>query len=370
MQTGNFQEINISDIKIGKRLRKDLGDIKSLAKSIEEVGLLHPIVCTEKLELVAGHRRIKAFEYLKRQTISTHIISIDQIVKGEFHENGVRKPFTISEMVAIKKAVEPEIKAKNEEKRKKTQGRPKKKKETGAKTAPVTKNKTRDQVAIFCGVGRTTLKKAEKIVEAYEENPEKFGKLMENVDKGKTSIKYAYDVVSRAERHENPPELPDGEFDVIYADPPWQYNYKARGNPEFHYPLMNDAEICKIPVPSAKDSILFLWATNPKLIEALQVIAAWGYEYKTNLVWVKDKIGTGFYVRGQHEILLIAKKGNIPTPFNATRPPSVLKSPRRKHSQKPDEIYELIEQMYPNRQYLELFARQAREGWTSWGDEL
>ena len=111
MQVGTFQEINISDIKIGKRLRKDIGDIKSLAKSIEEIGLLHPIVCTEKLELVAGHRRIKAFEYLKRQTISTHIISIDQIVKGEFHENGVRKQFTPSEMVAIKRILEPEVKA-------------------------------------------------------------------------------------------------------------------------------------------------------------------------------------------------------------------------------------------------------------------
>jgi len=85
---------------------------------------------------------------------------------------------------------------------------------------------------------------------------------------------------------------------------------------------------------------------------------------------VKDKWGTGYYFRGQHEVLLIATKGDIPPPVEEVRVSSVLHAPVREHSRKPDEVYDIIEKMYPNRRYLELFARNPREGWTSWGLEL
>ncbi len=88
------------------------------------------------------------------------------------------------------------------------------------------------------------------------------------------------------------------------------------------------------------------------------------------MVWVKDKIGTGYYVRGKHELLLINTKGKIPPPIEENRFPSVLNAPRKEHSAKPDEVYEYIEIMYPNRKYLELFARNQRENWTSWGLEI
>jgi len=166
-----------------------------------------------------------------------------------------------------------------------------------------------------------------------------------------------------------PEPLPEDLFNVIYADPPWQYEFSesSRGAPDQHYATMTLQEICDLKVPSADDAILFLWATNPKLEEALQVIKKWGFQYRTNLVWVKDKIGTGFYVRGQHELLLIGKKGEIQAPEESDRPPSVLYAPRREHSQKPDEVYAVIERMYPQGKYLELFARNHREGWVSWG---
>lgn len=355
-----FRLVSIRDILIGNRFRKEIGEIKTLAKSIEEIGLLHPVVLNERFELIAGHRRIKAYEFLGRENIPAYIIPLKDIIKGEFHENAVRKDFTPSEIVAIKRTLEPEIKSKNRV------GRPSK----NSGKLPEFKGDTRDIIAKYVGVSGRQLEKTEKIVEAYEANPERFETLMENVDSGQTSIRYAYDVVSRAERHENPPPLPEDKHDVIYADPPWKYYYKARGNPEYHYPLMNDEDIYNLQVPSAKNSVLFLWATNPKLVEALKVIDSWGFTYKTNLVWVKDKIGTGFYVRGKHELLLIATKGSIPTPVNDTRPHSVFEAPRREHSRKPDGIYEVIESMYPNRKYLELFARNNRENWTSWGDEL
>ena len=123
-------------------------------------------------------------------------------------------------------------------------------------------------------------------------------------------------------------------------------------------------------VPVAENSILFLWATNPKLQEALEVLEAWGFEYKTNMVWVKDKIGVGYYFRGQHELLLVGIKGSMGVPEEQNRPASVLNSDRTKHSEKPQEVYTLIEKMYPNRKYLELFARNKREGWESWGNEI
>jgi len=155
---------------------------------------------------------------------------------------------------------------------------------------------------------------------------------------------------------------------VIYADPPWKYYLPLRGSPP--YPVMSVEEICRLRVPAAENAVLFLWATNPQLREALKVIEAWGFTYVSNLVWVKDKIGTGYYVRGKHELLLIAKRGDMPTPPEEARPPSVLEAPRGKHSEKPEAVYELIENMYPGRRYIELFARNRRSGWESWGHEL
>jgi N6-adenosine-specific RNA methylase IME4 len=143
------------------------------------------------------------------------------------------------------------------------------------------------------------------------------------------------------------------------------------GSPDDHYGVMEDYEIGAMQIPVADNAILFLWATAPKLPEALHVMKDWGFEYKTNAVWIKDKIGTGYYFRGQHELLLVGKKGeNIPVPEEKTRHSSVIQSPRLEHSEKPTLVYGLIERMYPNRSYLELFARGfKRKGWTQWGNE-
>ena len=166
----------------------------------------------------------------------------------------------------------------------------------------------------------------------------------------------------------NSPLPQDRRYPVILADPPWQY----RSGTEFptrdvanHYPTMALEEICALPVSglATGDAVLFLWVPSPKLAEATQIIAAWGFEYQTSVVWVKDKIGMGHYVRSQHELLLIASRGKMPHPLPKDRPSSVIEAPRREHSRKPDEAYELIERMYPSLPKIELFARQQREGW-------
>jgi N6-adenosine-specific RNA methylase IME4 len=165
-------------------------------------------------------------------------------------------------------------------------------------------------------------------------------------------------------------------YPIILADPPWYFEAyneisgveRAAGN---HYPTMALEEICALPVKGlATDSAaLFLWTTAPHLQEALRVIDAWGFNYRTNIVWVKDRFGLGYYVRNQHELLLVATHGQLPTPDPANRPPSVIEAPRREHSRKPDETYTLIERMYPELPKIELFARAKRTGWAAWGNQ-
>jgi N6-adenosine-specific RNA methylase IME4 len=172
--------------------------------------------------------------------------------------------------------------------------------------------------------------------------------------------------------------LPDRRFPVLLADPPWHFENFAEasgshGSPLDHYATMATEAICALPVGdlATEAAVLFLWVTNPHLIpDAVQVLRAWGFEYKTNICWVKDKTGVGFYVRNKHELLLIATRGDMPTPAPADRPSSVIEAPRREHSRKPDEVYSIIEHMFPGLPRVELFARTRRVGWEVWGAEV
>lgn len=168
--------------------------------------------------------------------------------------------------------------------------------------------------------------------------------------------------------------MPEGKYQVILADPPWRYDFGNSDNRiiENHYPTMELEDICALDIPAlaADDSILFLWTTSPKLEQSFEVIRKWGFEYKTCMIWDKEHIGMGYYFRQQHELLLVCKRGNLPAPEPSTRPPSVLRAARGKHSEKPDELYDLLECMYPHRSKLELFCRRPRDGWTVWGNEV
>jgi N6-adenosine-specific RNA methylase IME4 len=190
----------------------------------------------------------------------------------------------------------------------------------------------------------------------------------------KIRIENAYTQVMRAADREIPkPKPPEGKYDVILADPPWNYyNGAVRGSPEGHYAVMTDDELKALKIPAADNSVLYMWATMPKLKEALSVMETWGFDYKTGAGWEKDKIGTGYYFRGQFELLLLGVKGKgLGVPAEADRPSSVIHAPRTEHSKKPSEVYEMIESMFPQRKYIELFARGSdkREGWKTWGME-
>jgi len=166
--------------------------------------------------------------------------------------------------------------------------------------------------------------------------------------------------------------LPDKKYNLIYGDPPWKYDFQECKSRmiENHYPTMLLEEIIKIPVQDITndDCVLFLWTTSPKLKEGLEVIESWGFDYKTHCIWDKLLIGTGYWFRGRHELLLVGTKGSPGVPLPHLRVPSVYKEQRKKHSQKPGYFYSLLESFELNPK-IELFAREQREGWDVWGNQ-
>jgi N6-adenosine-specific RNA methylase IME4 len=174
-----------------------------------------------------------------------------------------------------------------------------------------------------------------------------------------------------------------GTFSTILVDPPWRFqNRTGKMAPEHRrlrrYRTMDVAEIQALPVARhARDkSHLYLWCPNALLEDGLSIFKAWGFTYKTNLVWLKirkdggpDGRGVGFYFRNVTELLLFGVRGKLRTLAPGRRQVNVIARRKREHSRKPDEQYTLIEQCSPG-PYLELFARERVPGWTCWGDEV
>lgn len=162
------------------------------------------------------------------------------------------------------------------------------------------------------------------------------------------------------------------KFSTVYADPPWQYsNTAARGAAENHYRTMSVEEICSEPVKNlvTDDAHLHLWTTNAFLFEAIEVIRAWGFRYKSCLIWVKPQLGMGNYWRVSHEYLLLGVRGNLP--FNDRRIRSWQLARRTIHSRKPFLFRGLIEQVSPG-PYLELYGREEHPNtdWTVYGNQV
>lgn len=163
----------------------------------------------------------------------------------------------------------------------------------------------------------------------------------------------------------------DKRYRVIYADPPWSYNDKQDtpqlGGAVKHYPTMPLEDICDIPIPAEKNAVLFLWTTSPMLEDAFKVINAWGFNYKSSFIWDKISHAMGHYNSVRHEFLLIATRGKC-TPDVPKLLDSVVSIERTEHSRKPKEFRDMIDLLYPIGERLEMFAREAAEGWDVWGN--
>jgi N6-adenosine-specific RNA methylase IME4 len=161
--------------------------------------------------------------------------------------------------------------------------------------------------------------------------------------------------------------------ELVVADPPWRYEEGTTTDNciiENQYETLTLEEIYTHKPVTAPDCILFLWATSPKLEEALSVLNAWGFVYRACAVWDKKTKGMGYWFRDRHEFLLVGIKGRPECPIPALRVDSIFESPRTKHSEKPESVYQWIEQAFAPLEKLEMYARQQRFGWATWGNEV
>jgi len=242
--------------------------------------------------------------------------------------------------------------------------------------------KTAERLGAEYGVSPHTIVRAGQTASWLDSHPKEKEAMLRNREPGQRARKALSEarrsqrVAKLSEISKNNAELNSGlgKFSIIYADPPWRYEFTSSESRsvENQYPTMELDDICKMDVQSIceDNAILFLWTTPPKVSEAVRVVSAWGFEYRTCMVWVKDKIGCGWYVRQKHELLFIATRGKFPTPENSKRPPSVIEAPRLGHSVKPMAFIETIEAMYPDGlRRVELFCRARRQGWAAWGNQ-
>jgi N6-adenosine-specific RNA methylase IME4 len=186
--------------------------------------------------------------------------------------------------------------------------------------------------------------------------------------------------------------LPEGSFDIIYADPAWDYRGRKQfgfagdvgvdsGGAIHHYETMKLEDLCALPVRTiaALDCLLYLWTTGPMMQDALHVIDAWGFTYATvAFVWDKIRTNPGYYTLSQAEFVLVGKHGKIPLPRGVRNAlqwvydetPETITQERTKHSKKPLRVRQRIEDMHPTQTKIELFAREHAPGWTAWGDQI
>ena len=384
------------------------GHVLVLAESIKEIGLRQPInvrVIEDGYEIRGGGHRHAAFVMLGRETIPA-IVSDDNDLRAELaeiDENLIRNEYSpaereiaIARRKAIYEALHPETKLGASGK-----GRPKVRQVGEAKppaerftkaTAEATGQSERTvqrSVSRVESIGAetlhrvigTALDKGEEIDALGKLSPAKREEVIAKVEAGeKVSATHAVKQERRKEREEELADkitaLPTKRYGVILADPEWRFETYSRETgmdraADNHYPTSVTDDICARPVGdiAADDCVLFLWVTVPMLPDALRVMEAWGFSYKSHFIWNKDKIGTGYWNRNKHELLLVGTRGNIPAPAMGEQAHSVIDAPVRMHSEKPVAFYALIEAYFPNLPKIELNARRARPGWKAWGNE-
>ena len=287
-------------------------------------------------------------------------------LRAEIEENVVRKNLTQSEIAEIQRRLREEFSVQTKQ---------------GMRTDLTSANKfaevgigrVTEQVGKLFGESDRIVEKRLEIIDAAEKEPKKYQPLIDEMDKtdSVSGVHRRLKTMQKAELIEKePPPLPEGPFRVIVIDPPWTFgNTESISNRSIPYPTMSIDEIINIDIQgiAADDCILWLWTTNTHLPQAFEIINTWDFEYKTMLIWVKDKIGLGYWLRSQTEPCLMATKGN-PT-VCLTNQSTVLEAHVREHSRKPDEFYEMVEILCPGSK-VDLFAREKREGWITWGGEI
>ncbi len=339
--------------------------LKDLARDIDANGLLEPITLYEG-KVLDGRNRLRACE----------MVAVDPWFE-EFHDadpvafvrskNAQRRDLTEGQRAGCILRLE-ELVAKA-----RATVRPAHRPKKTESVAHVPQfSKTREVLAEAAGVSPRTMASVQRV---QREAPE----LFEQVVTGTVTASKAERMLKRAQKKAEleawrkaakEPAL-DGLPSLVLADPPWRYDFAGTDSRkiENQYPTATVEEIIAHRPQTEENAVLFLWATAPKLLEALQVMAAWGFAYRTHAVWDKKKIGMGFWFRNRHELLLVGTKGAFACPIADCRVSSVFEEARQEHSQKPECVYLWVEETFPQFVKLEMYGRKKREGWLAWGNE-
>lgn len=230
-----------------------------------------------------------------------------------------------------------------------------------------------------CSLPKGVTKKDSHFAQQLSKNEEVIADVVaEAREKGEIPVrqKVLRQIAANKPKPKTPP-LPKDKYNVIYADPPWEYRDtcggggpQKGGGAAKHYPLMTISALCELGINNilADNAVLFLWVTSPLLAECFEVIKAWGFQYKASFVWDKIKHNMGHYNSVRHEFLLICTKGSF-VPENNKLYDSVVSIERTRHSEKPEEFREIIESLYPSGKKIELFARKKVKGWYAYGND-
>lgn len=337
----------------------------ALKRDIQERGLMVPVELDEEGAILDGHHRVaictelgidwrsgavtrrgwtEAQKRLHVRKINILRRHLDKLTLGEQIE-----------AIAAELGVKLEERARNDR--------------TGANVA---------SVAVEAGVSKRTAQYALAAKRAVESQPEIAEKLRageigprEAIREAKQKQKQEAKAAVAEEVRQQPLPPPTGPFGVIVIDPPWKYEKRVDDTTHrarLPYPEMDIDEIAALPVPSIAepDALLWLWTTNAFMHDAYHLIERWGFTAKTVLTWAKDRMGTGDWLRGKTEHCILAVRGRpLVTLTNQT---TLLSAPLREHSRKPDEFYALVDALCPGSK-VDLFAREARMGWATWGAE-
>lgn len=400
-----IDQIDVSAIRVGVRLRRVRPEVvKELVASITEIGLLHPLLVSPENNLIAGLHRLEAVRVLGWEKIPAHRLGEHSraLRLAEIDENLARADLSPAERAAH----QAERKKLYEEEHPETRsvlvrggpGRGNKTNDTvssvsyaekAAKTQGTSERTVQREaargaaildVASLAGTSLDTPKELDALASMP---PEAQAPLIAKAKEGgKVSASQEVKAQKRQQREKDlgaatiaaSTSLGSSLYNVIYADPPWRFEPWSRETgmdraADNHYPTMTIDRLSALEPPAADDCVLFLWATAPMLPEALSVMKVWGFSYKSHCVWVKPRIGTGYWFRNAHELLLVGTRGNVPAPSPGTQMSSVIEEAVGRHSEKPLAFAEMIERLFPNSARLEMFARSGREGWASWGNE-
>ena len=417
-------QIKITEIKIGERLREVNDDkVRELAESIQQLGLLQPVLVDKDYTLIAGAHRVAAYKLLELPVIEVSVFTHKGLLAelAEIDENLIRNELPEldegNQLIRRKDIYEelyPETKhgaKKSSQNKDPDSGSLPEKESYADNTAKATgksKSKVSEQITTAKNIPKklqdkikgtaladqaTNLKDIAKLHKDLKLQEKFVDDLLAGKVKNITEFKTQEKKAERARKteakkaeYENRKETASSSIDidstdkkyrVIYADPAWSYNDTCEnggvqsGGASKHYDVMSIKQISDLPVKdiTEKDAVLFLWVTSPLLEECFDVIKAWGFKYKSSFIWDKIAHNMGHYNSVRHELLLICTKGSC-TPDNKKLYDSVQSIERKEHSKKPVEFVEIINDLYSYGDKLEMFCRDKKDGWDAWGNEV